>query len=406
MTREGARTFGLVIASVTCLIAAASLIVYLQIPDIGSDFASSPLAQIGGILAVLALAALGWVLATRRTENPIGWLFSASGATFALGTLIENYIQLSASRLTHLPAAGWFAWMGQWLTPVGLWAPILLLLLLFPNGRLPSRRWRPLAWLITAALVGLAGSGMFRPGRPALGLANPLFTRGSSVATTVGDFAWLLLGIGLLGAAASLLFRFGGSTGVGRQQLKWLALSAGFIVLGVAVNLATNFLAPQLRQDSLLTEWAGAILIGVGLSSIPVTAGIAILRYRLYDIDVIINRTLVYGVLTASLLTSYLLIVVTLSRVLDPLTRDSDIAVAASTLAVAALFGPLRRRIQGFVDRRFYRAKYDAARALNAFSAGLRDEVNVAVVSSQVIGVVGQTVQPKQVSLWLRETQP
>ncbi len=277
-----------------------------------------------------------------------------------------------------------------------LWHPAFSLfvfaVLLFPHGKLLSARWRPVAWC-TAIVYGIGLiSGQFVRGAEAdeAGLAfvhvvkpEPL----ASIPTAVFDvFLPLQLAFVAL-AAVSLVVRLRRSTGEERQQIKWLAFSVAVVALAFPLGL---------------------ILIGNGalgamlLPLIPISAGVAILKYRLYDIDVIINRTLVYGALTATLAGSYLGLVLLFGRAPGPLTEDSDLAIAGSTLAVAALFRPVRARIQALVDRRFYRRRYDAARTLAAFSASLRDEVDLDRLSDDLIRVVDEAMQPSRVSLWLR----
>jgi hypothetical protein len=272
--------------------------------------------------------------------------------------------------------------------------------LLLPGGKLPSRRWRPVARLGALAAALWVGSAMFAPG-PLVefesNIQNPL---GIPVLGGLIDLAKTVLGpvvlaIPLLGIA-SLVMRPRRADGTERQQLKWIAFGAA------TIPLCFGSIWTYERIIGDLSDVTVTLIIIVAILAFPVSIAVAMLRYRLYDIDVIINRTLVYGALTAALLAAYLLIVVALSRVLDPVTRESDVAVAASTLAVAALFRPLRARIQGFIDRRFYRAKYDATRALDTFGTRLRDEVDLDLVRSDVLGVVGETLQPVHASLWIK----
>src|SRR5215210_7386467 len=273
---------------------------------------------------------------------------------------------------------GWF-----WMLFVGL---IVFLLLLFPTGRLPSTRWRPFAWVSAAVIsFGVIWSSAISPD---VGFNAPP----SPVQLSV-----LLLG-GV--AAASVVVGRRDARGVERQQIKWL-LYVGpifFVASGLHIGFYYFWLAE--RSWGL---WVSYLLVIVGGLSGPFAIGIAILRYRLYDIDVIINRTLVYGSLTAMLVALYFVGIVVLQRVFVLLTgQQSTLAVVASTLAIAALFVPLRRRVQGFVDRRFYRRKYDARKTLEAFSAKLRDETDLEALNSELVGVVRETMQPAHVSLWLR----
>jgi hypothetical protein len=276
-------------------------------------------------------------------------------------------------------------------------------LLLFPDGRLPSRRWRVVGWLAAAALATLAFGSAFTPGPLSdypevdnpLGLAQ---LEGSLLED--GGVGWVLLSASVVISAVSIAVRYRRATGEERQQIKWLVF-AGVII-------AVGWTASSVAQDAI-SGTGGALgvvslLLGVtSLLGIPVAVGIAILRYHLYDVDLVINRTLVYATLTAMLVLVYLGGVVLLQYVFRTLTgQESQLAVVASTLAIAALFGPLRRRVQEFIDRRFYRRKYDAAKTLAEFSSKLRDETDLDALSDDLTAAVRETVQPAHVSLWLR----
>src|SRR4028119_1085682 len=277
-----------------------------------------------------------------------------------------------------------------------------LVFLLFPDGRLPSRRWRPVVWIDLVAVVCLV-AWAFKPGpleNPGLvRVSNPLGIQGAD--GLLGTLGWVGLFMTLAVAVAegvSLVVRFRRARGVERQQVKWFAFSG---VVFCAVFAAGPFLwaLPQ----SQATAWIWPVLFLAGASTIPVAVGIAIFRHRLYEIDLLINRALVYGSLTATLLAVYFGGIVLLQRLFVVLTGEhSTLAVVASTLAIAALFNPLRRGVQGFVDRRFYRRKYDAAKTLETFSGRLRDETNLDTLGDDLVGVVKETMQPTHVSLWLR----
>jgi hypothetical protein len=273
---------------------------------------------------------------------------------------------------------GWF-----WMLFIGL---IVFLLLLFPTGRLPSRRWRPFAWVSVAMISGgVIWSSIISPD---VGFNAPP----SPVQLSV-----LLLG-GV--AAASLVVGRRGARGVERQQIKWLLYVGPLFFIAAGLHVGFYYFWLTERSWGL---WASYLLVAVGGLSGPMAIGIAILRYRLYEIDLIINRTLVYGSLTAILVALYFVGIVVLQRVFVLLTgQKSTLAVVASTLVIAALFNPLRRRIQAFIDRRFYRRKYDARKTLEAFSAQLRDETDLEALSDDLFGVVRETMQPAHVSLWLR----
>jgi hypothetical protein len=274
------------------------------------------------------------------------------------------------------------------------------LLLLFPDGRLPSRRWRPVGWLAVAAIITIGSGTAFTPGplvdnpeiRNPLGLA---LLEGSLLEE--GGVGWLLLPASVVLSASSMVVRFRRATGVERQQIKWFALAATFAAVGWVVLTFTYE-----------TELIGAaqLLQLLSLLSIPLAVGIAVLKYRLYDIDLVINRTLVYGSLTAILALIYFGSVVLLRGLLFSVTgQSSQLTVVVSTLLIAALFNPLRRRIQSFIDRCFYRRKYDAAKTLAAFSAKLRDETDLEQLTDELLAVLRETIQPTHASVWLRPSK-
>jgi hypothetical protein len=288
----------------------------------------------------------------------------------------------------------------------------IYLLLLFPDGRLPSRRWRPLAWFSGVVIVLLSVTGGLAPGplENQGGVRNPF---GVEEAPWLADAALVilpLLPLCILASALSLVLRYRRSGGEVREQIKWIAFVASFAGLVYLIALVSPFiLAPEMLGNAgrippppLWFELLVSVAV-LGFAGVPVAIGFAVLKYRLYDIDLIINRALVYGSLTATLVVLYFGGIVGLQRVFVLLTGEkSTLAVVASTLLIAALFNPLRRRIQGFIDRRFYRRKYDARKTLEAFSAKLRDETNLEALTNELVGVVRETMQPSHVSLWLR----
>jgi len=299
-----------------------------------------------------------------------------------------------------------YAWL--WVPTVGLLGTYLILL--FPDGKLPSRRWHPLAWLSGAVIVLLSVVTFLTPG-PLEGLGgvqNPFGLEGQSWVAVVGWVGLPLLPLCMLASALSLVLRYRRSRGEVRQQIKWIAFAASFmglLYLGIMSAGTVIWLISAPETPSELGT-RGALLEDVmvlSFAGVPVAIGFAVMRYRLYDIDLIINRALVYGSLTATLALVYVGGVVGLQSVFRAVTgQGSTLAVVASTLAIAALFGPLRRRVQAFVDRRFYRRKYDAAKTLDAFSVRLRDETRLDTLSDDLVGVVTRTVQPAHASLWLR----
>ena len=344
---------------------------------------------------VLVFATLGALVATRQPRNGVGWIFLGVALTsglFDLGyAVIESRLQTGTDpgALVELAAAGVnVGWVP------GIFVSATFLLLLFPDGRPPSRRWNAVAWSAGAGIVALLVSYGTIAGPldnfPAID--NPLGV-GASVTGPLSALATLLLTVGLLGSVASVVVRFRHAGYVQRQQIKWLATAGAVVVAAIVFRAAS-----ETTVDSNVTN---AVLLSAVLG-IPVSIAIAILRHRLYDIDVVINRALVYGVLTATLAVSYLGAVLLLQLALSPVTESSSLAIAASTLAVAALFRPVRKRIQSLVDRRFFRSKYDAARTLEQFGAQLRDEVDLETLGDELRAVVAQTMQPAHVTLWLR----
>lgn len=362
-------------------------------------------------------AVVGTLVASRQPRNPIGWLMSALAVVLLLSGLAAGYVEPVDDPLERFAGGlvlSFYTWNEDiWIPLVGVFLPLL-----FPDGRLPARRWRPLLWLAIAGVAFGAASGALAPGvvdsSEWPGLENPYGVGGAagSVLEVLNVVGAVFLAIGVVGAAAAVVVRFRRARGEARQQLKWFAYVAG--LLGVALLVA---LAAVVAEASGAKETTWAYVIGaVGwltalfaiLVGLPVAIGLAVFRYRLYDIDVVVNRTLVYGALTALLVGTYFGLVLLFQLALDPVTDGNEFGIAVSTLAVAALFRPARRRIQGAVDRRFYRRKYDAARTLEAYSARLRDHVELEALAAELRGVVSETMQPAHVSLWLRvpETRP
>jgi hypothetical protein len=349
-------------------------------------------------LMILAFAGLGALVASRRPRNPIGWILVLSPLFLAFTQVARDwYVHTLFADPGSLPLASGLMWAANWSWVPGFMPLLTLLLLLFPDGRAPSRRWRWAGWLAVAGMSLLIVGYAFAPGplEDYPRVENPLGVEGS-----VGDvlegfrvLGYPLFMLAAIGSMASLVARFRRSQGVERQQVKWMAAAAALVV---AVWLVNAFF------DQVLGEDISAVL-PLALLALPAATAIAVLRYRLYDLGLVVNRTLVYGALSATLAGSYLGIVLLLQLALDPLTQDSGLAIAGSTLAVAALFRPARARIQELVDRRFYRSKYDAAHTIEQFGARLRDEVELDSLSAELRGVVKETMQPAHVSLWLRE---
>jgi PAS domain S-box-containing protein len=350
----------------------------------------------------ISFSTVGAIITPRLPpKNPIGWIFCSIGLIAGMRLFVSEYaiVTLLAeprSVPAILPGGEVLAWISSWLwvLHIGLF---VFLALLFPDGRLPSSRWRPFAWLVGVVIVtGTVSVALWPETAAGFDLVNhPL---GIEVATdTMNPVETILYALGLV-AAASPLVRLRRSMGVERQQLKWFAYA-------VAV-LATSAILAYVVSESVRVVWLGwasFMLVIASVVGLPVAVGIAILRYRLYNIDLLLNRTLVYGALTAVLAAVYFGSIVLFQALFRAFTgQESQVAVVVSTLAIAALFTPLRLRIQSFIDRRFYRRKYDARKTLEAFSAKLRIETDLDALSSELIDVIRETMQPTRVSLWLK----
>jgi hypothetical protein len=351
----------------------------------------------------VAFSIVGALIASHRPGNPIGWIFCAAALFQGLAVFGDEYATYALiTRPGSLTLGPEMSWLTEWIWAPGLGLILVFLPLLFPDGRPPTRRWRWVAWLggisivmiVVLAMVILwseRGTQLLRD--PVSDEAGPAWILGLLVEAV----AFPLMLVAGLAAVISLFVRFRRARGDERQQIKWFA-SASALTLGFVFVLQ----ALNNTQNSLLEAGLATVAL-ILIPSIPVATGVAILRYRLYDIDRLINRALVYGLLTAMLAVVYLGSVVALQSVLRALTgQESTLAIVASTLAIAAMFNPLRRRIQAFIDRRFYRRKYDAAKTLEAFSAKLRDETDLEALNNELVGVVRETMQPAHVSLWLR----
>jgi hypothetical protein len=384
----------------------ASVLLYILAHSSQDAPSSGTLSDLLLYVPFLAFPIVGALIASKHPNNPVGWICLTVGLFWML-ILLGDSIPGSGPYPVTIDALT----QAIWIPPIGLLG--IYLILLFPDGKLPSRRWRPLAWLSGVVMV-LASLGVtFAPGplegHP--GVRNPLALEGAPPwVWTAGIAILLLLPLCMIASALSLVMRYRRSGGVEREQIKWIAFAAS--VVGLLYLIA--------MVGSLFWGWGAAgtplwlaLLQQAALASftaVPIAVGLAVLRYRLYDIDLVINRTLVYGSLSALLALVYLGGVTATQTVLRALTGQEEqpqLAVVVSTLLIAALFSPLRHRIQAFIDRRFYRRKYDAAKTLETFSAKLRDETNLDALSDDLVGVVRETMQPAHVSLWLRpDTSP
>jgi hypothetical protein len=349
------------------------------------------------VVAFTAFMVVGAVIVAHRPGNAIGWIFSAVGLLAATGILAMEYAAYAyVTRPDSRPGAILAAWYQWW------WNPMLGLILiytplLFPTGRLLSARWRPVA--VLAAVAGAAIT-VLQALQPTITLQNrdytvpnPLGVAGAQelAGGAVGAVLFGIVSVCGVAAFVSVVLRFRRSAAVERQQLKWFTFAVVLMILAQPVT------------DYLLLGGIGSVVFGVSIALVPIAAGIAILRYRLYDIDRLINRTLVYGLLTVLLGGVYAGAVLVLGQLFGGLGRDPPSwIVAGATLAVAALFQPARRRIQAVVDRRFNRRKYNTAKTIQAYSTRLRDQIDLDTLTAELLAVVDQTMEPTRVSLWLR----
>ena len=364
----------------------------------GANDPFSILTGLTGSLAAVSLAIVGSVLLTRLPRNRIGGLLWLGGSLLGLS------FGMSSPGAGGLGGGVWLVWLSNL-----LWLPAVVVVgvmvpLLFPTGHLPSPRWRPVIAVVivaVAASVAQAALSPFNPGSAPPGLVNPLAVGGTlaDLLSLLGVASSLAAIVCFPIAAGSLVVRYRRASGMERAQLRWLATVAALLGGSFAVALATSLvtIGPLLAISSAAWE-----LLLVGLAVMPVAIGIAVMRYRLYEIDRMISRGISYGLLTAVLAGVFAGAVLLSQAVLAPVTQSNELAVAASTLAVAALFQPLRDRVQRLVDRRFNRSRVDAERAASAFAGRLRDEVDLAQLGAEITATVSGTMQPISVALWLR----
>jgi hypothetical protein len=399
---ERPRTFPRAVAGLAWLLCGASLtlgVLGLVLESLNGHRITDT-AVVGIALLAITFPLVGAVVAARRPRNPLGWIFCAIGLSYGLTVTGEAYgVYTLRTAPGSLPGGGLMSWLGNWAWAPGLGLLMTFALLLFPDGRLPSRRWRPVAWLSAASIAVICGPGA----------AWSWSQRGLAVLESNQEglesaprLIWLLVQAGLplmllcgLASVVALLVRFRRSRGAERQQLKWFAFAGAVTFAGLALIMTPS-------QYGWIGPVSALVTLPV-LVSMPVAAGVAILRYRLYDIDRLINRTLVYGLLTALLGALYAGVVLVLGQVFGGIgDSPPSWVIAGATLSMAALFQPARHRIQQAVDRRFNRRKYDTAQTIEAYSVRLRDEVDLDTLSVELLGVVDQTMQPTRAWLWLR----
>ena len=350
---------------------------------------------IGAVFGVV-LTGLGGAIALRQPRNRVGWIYLGCGMFGALMEAAQEYASYAlVERGGSLPGGEWGVWLSQVALSLSLGPMATYLPLVFPNGQPPSARWRPVAWYTLSALAVwiVTSSLLFTSVGFGFVVPNPV---SFGFAISMDQGGRLLVSLIVLGPAATLcaaafVHRFRSSRGVERQQLKWVAYAAVIFVAGLFLVVPLSFGRKPLEIAQQLVTL-----------SVPVAAGIAILRYRLYDIDLLINRTLVYGATTAAIAATFFIGIVAIQALLRPLTAGSELAIAASTLVSFALFQPLRRRVQDGVDRRFDRSRYDAARTFDLFADRLRDEVDLDALRGDLLAVVRTTMAPAHASLWLR----
>jgi len=382
-------------------------------PSPGNPSTLTTISETVGFVLFLAFPILGALVASKRPRNPIGWILLADGFLWMVLAVTDSYFLYGVARPGSVPypvAVGALGNQWLWMPTVGLLG--IYLLLLFPDGRFLSRRWRLLAWLSGVAIFSFSVAEGLAPGplENQGGVQNPFGLEALPWLPIAGYIVAPLLPLCILTSAVSLVLRYRRSGGEVRQQIKWVAYVAsvsGLLYLcAMIVSLlfallweGPNLLSPPWWLDLLFS------VVVLGFAGVPAAIGLAVLKYRLYDIDIIINRTLVYGFLTAMLVAIYFGGVATMQTLFRALTgqeQQPQLAVVVSTLAIAALFNPLRKRIQSFIDRRFYRRKYDARKTAEAFSARLRDETDLETLNRDLAGVIEETLQPAHVSLWLR----
>jgi hypothetical protein len=369
-----------------------------------NGYRDSPLA-VGNVPGFVGLT-VGALIVSRRPSNRIGWLFLWSPLLLAFGgsgNLADQYaLYTFVTRPGALPAGVLVVLLGL-ITQIAGFLPLVTFLpLLFPDGRPPSPRWRPVAWLTAFQIAFFIFGGIFSPrlNNGPVDIANPLAIEMVGAVSDQAFFLSLVLSVAIvLLSVASVFVRFRRASGDERQQLKWF----GFGALPIPISLVAGGIAGVFN----VTWLANLPLWQLSVAGIPIVVGIAIFKYRLYDIDLIIRRTLVYAALTALLALIYFGSVLLLEQLLRALTgqQQSEIVIVLSTLVIAGLFTPLRGRIQQVIDRRFYRKKYDAQQVLSAFGASVRDEVDLNRLTGELLGVVEETMQPSTLNLWLRESK-
>jgi hypothetical protein len=351
------------------------------------------------VLFVLATCAVGTLIGLRRPGNRIGGILRLAAFGFATGSLLVVYIEVALAQAGSWPLGPVVVWIGDLMFQLGFGISATFLLLLFPTGRLPSPRWKVVGWMSVISMALSFAAVLFGPDAfEGLPIENPLVVDGTSPLLWVFDNGFYLTIVTILASVASLIFRYRRALGEERQQLKWVAL--GGVVI-VAIGVGGTVVWDMINGSAEVSDDTENLVSALSLTAVPISIGMAILRYRLYDIDRIISRTVSYGAVTAVLAGTYVALVFVLGDLLP--SRGNSLVVAASTLAVAALFNPLRRRVQSIVDRRFNRSRYDLARTIEAFSQRLSTEVDLDQLGRDLQVVATDSMHPKSISLWLRD---
>jgi hypothetical protein len=355
---------------------------------------------------VISTVAVGAVLVNRLPRHIVGWLLLGGGLSLAVSAAAAGLADYGLNvNPGSIPGAVWFAIIagatgGTFIGLLGGFVPLY-----FPTGRLPSPRWRIVALIAIVPTLSPVITNVFGPfpaGTYPPDVTNPLALNGigGQLIVLLGTISGVLGVVGLVGVIASVVVRYRGSQGVERAQLKWFAFVGLVVVPTLLVAIVTG--GATSGALAILTNVAWAAAIG-GLTLLPITIGIAILRYRLYEIDRLVSRTISWAMVTALIVALFVAFILAFQAILAPLTHSNELAVAASTLVAIGIFQPIRRRVQRLVDRRFNRARYNAEATVAAFAARLRDEVDLEQLRAEILATVSRTVEPSSVSLWLRE---
>lgn len=364
-----------------------------------------PIVELGsGLFIALALATVGAVVSARRSRNPIGWILLGSGLLLAVTFPLDVFARAAAAGFADPGLGRWAAWANP-LTFIPFFGTLLVFLpLLFPDGRLLSPRWRVVAWVSGAAMAAWMLAEALRPGQLAdhyPGLENPLPITAPewlvNALEIIGGpllFAPIIIAVGV-----NVVVRFRRSSGVARQQYKWVALPAALLIIFIPLNDL------WFRDASGVLRVVGDIVFVVALGGLPVGVGLAAMRYRLYEIDRLVSRTVTYALVVGVLAAVFAALTIALPQAVG-LPEENPLMVAVATLTAAALFNPLRRRVQDRVDRRFNRARYDAQQEVDRFSERLRTDLEIEDVAGVMLDVVAKTIEPSTASVWVKEPAP